>query len=199
MIKRIIFFVTGMLILNLGVTLIIKSNLGTSSWDSVFVGLNKLYGLTVGTWVIVVEVVLIFIISLIEWKKPQLLSCITLIFAGYALDLWLEILLKNSHPTNLFSQWLYLLTGAIMLAFGASVYLQAKFPNVPIDGLMLALHKRFNLSIRLSRITGEISALIIGFLIGGPIGIGTLILTLVTGPLIQLFYKPMEKLYLIFK
>jgi uncharacterized membrane protein YczE len=74
------------------------------------------------------------------------------------------------------------------------MYLQAKFPASPMDKIMVAIHKRFGLSLRISRIISEGSALLLAYLFGGPIGVGTIIVTISLGPIVQFFYHRFEPL-----
>ena len=64
-----------------------------------------------------------------------------------------------------------MLIGIVIVAIGAYIYLQAKFPPSPIDNLMIAMQQRFGISLRMSKTIGEISALVIAYLLGGPIGL----------------------------
>jgi len=85
----------------------------------------------------------------------------------------------------LIEQWIWLLIGLIVQVYGLSLYITANFGAGPRDSLMLALHKKYKLSIRLIRTIIEITVLGIGWLLGGPVSVGTLILALLTGPVLQ--------------
>jgi uncharacterized membrane protein YczE len=75
------------------------------------------------------------------------------------------------------------------------MYLQTKFPANPIDQLMISLHDRFRLNFMVAKTIGEVSALILAFALQGPIGIGTIIITFLIGPIIQYINIPITKRY----
>jgi len=87
-----------------------------------------------------------------------------------------------------------LLAGIFVIGFGAAMYLQAKFPSSPIDSFMLAIKDRFGLNLMVSKTIAEIVPLIPAFFLGGPVWVGTIIITLAIGPAIQLFFPSLEKL-----
>ena len=72
------------------------------------------------------------------------------------------------------------------MGVGIGIYVEAQFPKSPIDGLMLALHNRFEWSINVSRIVVELVGVLFGFLLGGPVGFGTLIIAVFVGKIIQI-------------
>ena len=69
---------------------------------------------------------------------------------------------------------------------GIGIYMEAQFPKTPIDGLMIAIGNRFGWSLNISRISIEACGVIIGFLLGGPVGFGTLVAALLLGKVIQI-------------
>lgn len=193
---RSLFFSFGMIILSLGVSMIIRSNVGTSSWDVLFVGLSDLIHITVGTSVFLVQVVIMFLNSILQKKRPDFLSLATVFVNGLCIDLFLNIILKDYVPSSIWQQYTIFATGLILLAFGVSLYLQAKFPSTPVDTLMLVIHSKLGLSYGLSRLTGESGALIIGLLIGGPVGWGTLLIAILFAPIIQVGMIISSRFYL---
>ncbi|WP_078382109.1 YczE/YyaS/YitT family protein [Sutcliffiella halmapala] len=195
MIIRALFYLIGLFILSLGVSLTIKSNLGAGAWDALNVGLSQTLGLTVGSWVFIIGVLLIAINSLIGKKRPDYLAVITIFLVGTFIDFWLMIVLKHWLPVNMVFRFVTLVGGIAGLSFGVATYLQAKFPLVPIDNLMVSLQERFNIKLMTAKTIGEILALIFALIFKGPIGVGTIIITFGIGPLIQVFFPGMEKLY----
>ena len=75
--------------------------------------------------------------------------------------------------------------GIVLIAIGSGFYLGAHLGPGPRDGLMTGLHQRFGWSIRRARTVVELSVLVVGFLLGGTIGLGTLMFTFGIGPLVQ--------------
>jgi uncharacterized protein len=191
--KRLISFLLGLIILSLGISFTILSGFGTGAWDALSVGLANLSGLTVGTWTILVGVVLIFINALLLKTRPEFIAIITVLIIGYFIDFWLLVIFPNFSVESILLQFITLLIGVLLMGFGIATYLQGKFAVVPIDRFMLAIQKRFKVSLGVAKTIGEVTALIFAFIVGGPIGIGTIIVTLSIGPMIQIFFPYLER------
>lgn len=188
---RFLFYIIGLVIVSFGVSLTIKADLGAGAWDALNVGLSNVIGLTVGSWVIIVGLVLIFLNAYLLKTKPEFLAAFTIVIVGFLIDFWLLFVLKNWTPTN---NYVVLGIGLVTLSIGISIYLQAKFPLIPIDNLMIALKARLKINLMVAKTIGEITALLLAFLFNGPIGIGTLLITFLIGPMIQLLFPLFEGL-----
>ncbi len=200
-VKRGISFILGLFILSFGISLTILSRLGAGAWDALNVGLSNLTRtaiagwtiFTVGHWVIVVGIILIFINAILLKKKPEFIAMITVFIIGYFIDFWLIIVFPNFYPATFIWQLIVLLIGVVLMGFGIATYLQAKFAIIPIDRLMMAIQFRLKVSLMVGKTIAEVTALIFAFIFGGPIGIGTVIVTFSIGPLIQVFFPHLEK------
>lgn len=192
MLIRILMFTIGQIILTLGSSLVIKSNLGAAPWEALAVGESKILHLTVGTCAILNGIILIFINSLLQKRKPELLSVLTIFLTGSLIDFWLLNVFKTFSPQQLAIQIMVLLLGIFILGIGVALYLQAKFPASPMDTIMVAIHERFGLSLRNSKMIGESSALLFAFLFNGDIGIGSIMIVLTIGFFVQFFYQKFE-------
>ena len=192
---RTLFYIIGLIILSFGVSMTIKAGLGTGAWDALNVGLSKTVGLTPGSWVVIVGIVMIFINAALVKRRPDVAAIITLLITGVLIDFWLLRVFEDLVVTGYAKQFAVFILGMVALSFGLAVYLQPKFPLIPIDNFMMALRERFGLNLMVAKTLGEVFALSAAFIFRGPIGIGTLIVTFAIGPLIQLFYPHCEKLY----
>ena len=182
-----LFYILGLIIIALGITLTIKADLGAGAWDAVNVGLSESVGLTVGNWVMIIGGILIFSNALIAKEKPDLFAVITILVLGQVIDFWMLMVLGEWSVEGFLPQLVLLLTGVVVIAFGVSLYLQPKFSLNPVDGFMVALQKRFNLNLRVAKTITEVFALVVAFLLGGPIGLGTVVILVLIGPAIQFF------------
>jgi uncharacterized protein len=192
---RLLFFIIGLAIMTFGVCMTIKvSDVGVGAWDALNVALTEKVGLSVGKWVMIDGVILVFVNGLLVKRRPDLLSLMTIIVIGLLVDFWLDTVFNLFHVQLLIVKLLMLLTGILIIGFGASIYLQAKFPQSPIDNFMLAIKERFRVNLMAAKTIGEITALIPAFFLNGPISYGTLIITFTVGPAIQLFFPYFEKL-----
>ncbi|MGN7393287.1 YczE/YyaS/YitT family protein [Peribacillus frigoritolerans] len=192
--RRLTIYITGLAITALGIALIVRSIVGAGPWDSVAVGLKLHFGLTIGMWSIISQVFLILFTAVIEKARVRIESVLVIVVRSWFLDFWYYIALANLDASNsLALQWFIFALGVFTIGVGISIYMEAKFPSSPIDGLMIALSERFNLSISTSRLFIEASGLIIGYLFGGPVGVGTIIVALTLGRIIQTSNRLLRK------
>lgn len=191
---RFLFFIIGLFIMTFGVCLTIKADVGTGSWDALNVALSERVGLTIGTWVMIVSAILLFVNAILLKKIPDFLAVITFVVIGSLIDFWMNEVFGTWHTEQFFTQLAALLLGIAIIGFGASIYLQAKFPLSPIDNLMLSLKARLHVNLMVAKTIGELIPLVPAFLLKGPIGVGTIIITFAIGPFIQLFFPFFEKL-----
>ncbi|MEH7226209.1 membrane protein [Bacillus sp. JJ1566] len=192
--RRIIFFCVGLFILALGISLMIIADIGAGAWDALNVGLSEKIGLTVGNWVIIVGIIVMLVNALLLRERPAFLAIGTIILIGFFIDFWLLVALDEWNLEGLLVKTLVLLGGLVVASLGISIYLQAKFPLSPLDNLMLAISKRFKLKFGVAKTIAETTGLILALLVGGPIGIGTLVVTFGIGPIIQFFFPYFERL-----
>lgn len=191
-VKRGISFVLGLFILSLGISFTIISRLGAGAWDALSVGLSLLSGFTVGTWVILIGVILIFVNAILLKTRPEFIALITVLILGYFIDFWLLFIFPNFVPGTIALRIVLLLSGVFLMGFGIAAYLQGKFAIIPIDRFMIAIQTRLNVSLMVGKTIGEIIALVFAFIFGGPIGVGTIVVTLSIGPMIQAFFPYLE-------
>lgn len=187
-IYRGIFYIVGLFILSFGATLTIKANLGAGPWDALNVGLSHIVGFTIGSWIIFIGILLIFLNALLARKKPDFLSLFTVFILGFFVDFWMAQLVNHFHPVFFQKQLVLLFIGLFIVGLGISLYLQANFPLNPIDHFMVTLQERFGLNIMTAKLIGEVLALVFALLVKGPIGIGTVIIAFGIGPAIQFFH-----------
>lgn len=134
-----IFYVVGILILTLGISLTIQSKLGTSPFDALLVGLSKNVGLTVGSWEIILALLLIGSNSLLARQRPEILGLVTALITGIGIDMWLFLLHDVVSPDILFSQAVCFTTGLVIVGLGTATYLHTNFAPIPVDRLTLII------------------------------------------------------------
>jgi uncharacterized membrane protein YczE len=176
----------GFALYGLSIALSLQANLGTNTWSVFEKALSDLSGLTVGTMTVIVAFfVLVFVLLLKEQVGWGTLGNILSI--GPWLDLFLYIIppLKD----NFLLQLLMLLAAVFTQGIASAVYIGVNAGAGPRDSLMLAIHRTTKLSLRMARGAVEIIVFIIGWLLGGPAGIGTLIFAVLIGPAVQWAFK----------
>ncbi|MCT2535953.1 YitT family protein [Aquibacillus koreensis] len=182
-----LFFVSGILILTLGIALTIQSTLGASPFDALLVGLHRTFGLTIGSWEIVVGLTMVLCNALAEKKKPEYLALLTSLITGAGIDFWLFLIRGWIEPSSWIGQYICLTLGILLTGVGVATYLQSKFAPNPLDRSMLVMSKLTGWSVTYSRACISLVLVVLAFFFDGAIGIGTLINALVTGALITYF------------
>lgn len=194
--KRLGVYLFGLALTAFGISLIILSRVGAGPFDIVAVGLNKHLGLTVGTWSIISQGCVVLLTSCIERKRPQWESVIAIIIRSWLLDFWLYLVFQGADfSSSAGIQWLSFVIGTVSVGSGIGCYVLAEFPKTPVDGLMIAIQQRFRWSFNKARTIIESTAGLVGFLLGGPVGIGTIIIALGLGRLVQFTNGWMKKWY----
>ena len=190
---RCVFFITGIIILSLGLALTIKGKfLGVGSWDVLHLGLQMSFGLTVGTWSIILGLIILAIDGIISKRLPKIGTYLDMFLTGIFVDIFLYVL-PDLH--NMTDQTLAFAVGAILLGFGCGMYMVANLGVGPRDTLMLLLVQRLGWSVNRARTTMEVSVAVIGFILGGPVGLGTVFMAFGLGPVVQWALKLNEKLF----
>ena len=187
-----VFFVFGILILTLGISFTIQSDLGTSPFDALLVGLSINVGLTVGSWEIIIAMILIGCNSLLKRQRPEMLGLATAFITGIGIDMWLFLLHNLITPEEWYSKVIYFGIGLVVLGLGTAIYLQTNFAPIPVDRLTLIIQELTRTNIFLSRTFIYLVFLILSFIFHGPIGIGT-ILSVCFGGLILNYFMPYTK------
>jgi uncharacterized membrane protein YczE len=181
------FYVLGNLILTFGIFLTIQSNLGTSPFDALLVGLSKQVGLTVGSWEILIAFLMIVCNSLLTRQRPELLGLLTAFITGLGIDIWLFLLQDLIQPEQMVSKLACLTIGLIVIGLGTAIYLHANFAPIPVDRLMLIIRDLTGRNILFSKTLIYILFLVMAFIFNGPIGIGTLLTVCLGGPILNHF------------
>ncbi|MDL5200337.1 hypothetical protein [Streptomyces sp. ALI-76-A] len=165
--------------------LLVEAGLGLEPWNVLHQGLAELTGLTIGVVSIIVgAAVLLLWIPLRQ--RPGLGTVSNVFVVGIAMDATLA-LLPQAHTLAV---RIPLLLGGILLNGAATgLYIAARFGPGPRDGLMTGLHRRTGRSIRLMRTAVEVAVVVTGFLLGGTLGVGTLLYAVSIGPLAQFFLR----------
>ena len=172
----------GFCLFGLAIALMIRSQLGTTPWAVLEVALSQLTGLRPGQMSILVGmVVLVGALALREQIGWGTLS--NILFIG----LWEDMFLTYIPPVSdrLWLQSLMLIAAILIMGFASALYIGVDAGAGPRDSLMLAFHRTTGLSIRLGRGIIETIVVLIGWALGGPLGIGTLIFALAIGPAVQ--------------
>ncbi len=176
---------TGLILFGIGIALMKQSQLGLSPWEVLHDGISKVSGIEIG-----MVSILIGIVVLLLWipmrEKPGIGTILNILIVGNVTDLTLTFLpISNQLPMQL----IWLVVGLLMIGLASALYLSSRLGAGPRDGLMMALYRQTSFSIRLIRSVMEVGVLLIGWLLHGTIGIGTLAFAFGIGPIIQFMFR----------
>ena len=182
--------IIGLFVCALGIVMTINANLGVAPWDAFHQGLAKVIGITLGTASIGTG----FIIVLLDIVLGQPIGRGTIINM-IVLGLFIDLLMLN-HLVPMFSSFLpsliMLILGMIVNGYGIFIYMSAELGSGPRDGLMVILTKRTGKSVKFIKSAIEVMVVTIGYLMGGKVGIGTVILALFGGTVLQYVFKSVK-------
>ena len=172
----------GLVLYGITLAMLIRATLGNASWDVLHQGMAVHLPISIGTAVIVMSlVVLLLWIPLRE--LPGMGTIANSFVVGLMADAALSVL---QAPDALWERSLLMVGGVILNALATALYIGSQFGPGPRDGLMTGLHRRTGLSIRVVRTALEVFVVVVGWVLGGVVGIGTIIYTLAIGPLVQI-------------
>ena len=177
----------GFFLAALGIVFMIKANLGLSPWDVLHQGITKVMPMTMGQANIVVGIIVV-ILSVFLGVKIGIGTILNTIFIGIFIDL-ITIMNIISLVDNLFLRIVMLVIGMVFMGLGTCIYLSCELGCGPRDGLMTALTRITKKPVKVIRTTIEVCALICGWLLGGYVGIGTIITAIGLGYIIQMWCK----------
>lgn len=181
--RRLAQLYAGLLAFAFGEAMIVRANLGVMSWDVLHQGLARHLGLTIGQWsVIVGALVLLLWIPLRE--RPGLGTVSNVVVIGLALDVFLALL---SAPTSMPARIALLVAGICLNGVATAAYVGASLGPGPRDGLMTGLVRTTGRPVGLVRTAIEVSVVLIGWLLGGNLALGTALFVLAIGPLVHVF------------
>nr|WP_173426001.1 YitT family protein [Bacillus sp. OxB-1] len=191
---RWIFFIVGLMVMSLGISMTIKGQrLGIAPWDVLHVGLYQNLGLTIGSWGIITGFIIILSTSAVMRQWPKIGTWINMVLIGLFIDLFNWLLPDFS---TLWGQVIIYVLGVIVLSYGVGIYVSPNMGAGPRDSLMLILGKKWGFSIRVVRTGIEITVAVLGWLLGGPVGVGTVLIALLSGQIIQIALPQCRKLLL---
>lgn len=173
---------TGLVVFGLGEAFLITAGLGVSPWTVLAQGIASLFDLSIGwaTFSVSVGVLLLWIPLR---QVPGLGSLLNVILIAAAMEYALPWL---PQPATLFARILAVVTGIVLVGLGSGFYLVANLGAGPRDGLMTGLQRLTGFPIAWVRMSLEITVVIIGWLLGGSVGPGTLLFALGIGPSVSL-------------
>jgi len=191
---RYVFYFSGLVCFGLGVAVSVKVKyLGLHPWDVLNVALFDKFGFSIGTWSIIIGLLLIGVSLLISKKYISIGTFLNALLIGPIMDffLWLDIL-PNASDT--WTDYIILLIGVVLIGIGGGLYVSGGVGAGPRDGFMLSMSERLRISVSKARILVESIVLVIGWLLGGPVFWVTFVYTFILSPIFQFSLKIFTRL-----
>lgn len=177
---RLVQLLIGLWLFGTGEGLIVLAGLGNSPWTVLAQGVSVQTPLSIGVATILISAIVVAAWGLLQ-EMPGLGTVLNAVLVGIAIDVTLQVV---PSPAGVWRA-VALLGGIALVSLASGLYLTARLGPGPRDGLMTAIVRRTGRSFRLVRVTLELSALLIGALLGGTVGIGTVAFALLIGPGVQ--------------
>jgi uncharacterized membrane protein YczE len=181
--ERALQLIIGLFLYGVALGLMVRGGIGVSPWDVLALGVSGQSGLGYG-----IVTNLVAVVVLLLWiplrQRVGLGTLLNALLIGPSADLTLAVI---PAPPSLWVGAPMFLLGLVLLAFATGLYISANFGPGPRDGLMTGLVRRTGWSVWLVRTLIEGSVLVVGFVLGGPVGVGTVLFALGIGPLVGWF------------
>jgi uncharacterized membrane protein YczE len=190
---RFVQLVVGLCLFGVGIWLGLQAHLGVGPWDVLHGGLADKLGAPFGRTAVGVSV-LVLLIALAAKVRPGIGTLLNVVLIGVVIDLMLGTgLLDGVRHGPMALRLLTTASGIVAVACGSALYLGARLGPGPRDGLMVAIHERTGWPVGAARAALECSVLVLGILLGGPVGIGTIAFALGIGPTMQLAFRVLRQ------
>ncbi len=177
-VRRLVQLYAGLVLFGVSSSMLLLAGLGVDPWDVFHQGLSRRFGLGVGTWAIIVGV-LVLLLWIPLRQKPGFGTLSNVVLVGLVIDVMLAVV----PPVNgLPAQIVVMLGGVVLNGIATGAYIGAGLGPGPRDGLMTGLAARGH-SIRIVRTSIELTVLVTGWLLGGTVGVGTVVYALGIGPI----------------
>lgn len=180
-------FIFGLIMLSIGIVLMKRANIGMNPWGVFHTGIENATGIPLG-WVIQIVGILVLLLSIILIKtKVGLGTILNILVIGTIINLF-EILFTYE-PTVVLYQGILFTIGLFLITFGRSMYISSDLGPGPRDGLFVGISRITKFETKYIKPIIEAIVLLIGYLLGAIVGIGTVISVLLSGFMVNMFFK----------
>lgn len=192
LVKNIILATLGTLIAAVGIRLIVLSQTGADALSTFILGVMAHFDVQFGTVSLTINILILILVFFTNRKLIGLASVINAFGLGIFLNGFDALGILQKIPAG--SEYPVVIAGTLLFGFGTALYLITKTGSGPYEFLMQMVQKRFNWPVSSSRIMLDGSFMLIGFLLGGTVGFGTIIVLVLLGPSLDFFLKYLTKL-----
>lgn len=188
--SRLLSFAFGMLVMCFGYAMLIKPGLGAAPWDVLHLGvaLHLPFALSL---VLLIASVLVMLFNLLLSIYPSVGMVLNILLLGPLMQFTLNVV---PTPRSIVARFIMVAAGILIAGLGIALYTSADLGSGPRDGMMLGLAKKLGRPVGIVKNGIDILLCLFGWWLGGPLGVGTVLAALLTGPAVQLGYAVVRRL-----
>ena len=179
MFLRLVRLIPGLLLYGVADAFMIEAAVGVDSWTVFAQGISVHTGLSIGLLTNIIGL-LVLLLWIPLKQKPGLGTLLNILLVGPGIELGLWLL---PTPDAMWLRVAFFVVGLLLLAIASGIYIGANLGPGPRDGLMTGIHSRFGTPLWVGRTAVEVTVLVIGWILGGNVGVGTVAFAFLIGPL----------------
>lgn len=190
--RNLALYAVGVGIMPLGVVLTINAHLGAGGYDALNFALAEKLHINTSLGIYLTAFLVVLLAAFVRKSYPRIETFISSFFLGIFTDIWKHAL-ASVQGTGLADSLMIMAAGIVIVAFAVACYMISVFPTNPTDDFVVALHER-GIRLGIAKIALDGTCVVLAVLLGGEIGIGTIVCTFGLGPVIDLFYGKISRL-----
>jgi uncharacterized membrane protein YczE len=183
---RSLFALIGVAVLAFGASLLRIGGVGLDPYTAANIGTGERLGLSLGVYQLLINLVLLILVFFFGRRHIGIGTVINMVLTGFFIDFYTKIFeLLRISPTGWLQMGLFLVIGILFFTFGASFYMSANVGSAPYDAIAPTIVDQTKANYRVVRVIQDVAFATLGWITGGPIGVGTFISAFLVGPLIK--------------
>lgn len=180
--RQVLWFYLGLIVVVFGYALVIKAGVGAAPWDIFHLGVELQTGVQL-RFVVQLTGVVIILLNMVLGIRPTLGMVLNMLSIGPLLQLLRSLIDQPSTPIG---QWAMLFAGILIAGLGTALYVSADIGSGPRDGMMIGLTRQLGIPVGFVKNGIDVVVALLGWWLGGPLGLGTVVVALTLGPSVQL-------------
>ena len=197
--KRIIISLVGLILCGIGVAMFLYSGMGVDPASVFELGIGRVFGISYGTSSALINVIILLIVFFIDKSFINISSVIAIFGIGYTADFVRKILtILVQGEMHLLLKLVLIPVGLFIMSCGIATYIKADLGVGAIDLISEIISRKTKVQYRLVRVIGDTAFVVIGYILGGTVGVGTVVAAFLTGPTVQLVRPSIERILDIF-